>query len=349
MKIVAVLTGVATLLVLAGCSSQTPATTASSTAASSASAPLAEPFRSALDRWNYYREAAGLAPVPDDPELNLAAQHHAKYLVENHINAADAVIENGRMIESGYNASAHSESEGNPYYTADGEKWGPYSTIIRSDKMLANAAPLVDEQAARVDSLAIVDPQLAAVGFGDYCQPGECVGMIVYRRGLPKSQFLALYEGNAMEWNPMLGDMPFTAARLRKPIEFPPAGMQFPLIADQMGEYPDPLTSCKGFSMPVGVPIVLQLGAPTQGEDVKVASSSLSDDGATIDTCAFDATSYANRDGYAQMAGRRVLHAYGAVVVIPKDPLQPGHQYTVNIVADSQPYTWSFSVAPGAR
>ena len=101
--------------------------------------------------------------------------------------------------------------------------------------------------------------------------------------------------------------------------------------------------------MPVGVPIVLQLGAPMQGDDVKVSSSSLSDDGSPIDTCAFDATSYANADGYAQTAARTVLHAYGAVVVIPKNPLQAGHQYAVSIVADSQTYNWTFSIAPDAK
>jgi hypothetical protein len=352
MRIRIAVSSVALLWLVAGCASQMPTATApaaSATAAAPPTAALEEPFRSVLTRWNYYREAAGLAPIPDDPELNLAAQHHAKYLVENQIKAADAVVDNGRMVENAYNASAHLESEGNPYYTVDGDKWGRSSTIIRSDKMLSSGAPLVDDQASRVDSLAVVDPQLVAVGFGDFCQPGECVGMIVYRRGLPKSKFLALYEGNAMDWNPMLGDLPFTVARLRKPIEFPPAGMQFPSVVHRVGEYPDPLSSCQGFSMPVGVPIVLQLGAPTQGEDVKVSSSSLNDDGATIDTCAYDATSYANRDGYAQMAARRVLHAYGAVVVIPKTPLQAGHHYTVNIAADSTPYTWSFSIAPDAK
>jgi len=352
MRTVATLVAGSVLVCLAaGCSSRNSSAAPASSSGTSApsSAPLAEPFSSALVRWNYYREAAGVAPIAADPELNLAAQHHAKYLVENHIAVADAILENGRMLESGYNASAHSESEGNPYYTSDGDKWAPYSTIIRADKMLSNGAPLVDDQAARVDSLAIVDPQLEAVGFGHYCVPGECVASIIYRRGLPKSKFLALYEGNSMDWNANLGDMPFTTARLRKPLEFPPASIPFPSLADRVGEYPDPLSACHGFSMPVGVPIVLQLGAPMQGEDVKISSNSLSDNGTPLDTCAYDATSYSNPDGYAQMQARRVLHAYGAVVVIPKNPLQAGRTYTVNIVADSQTYRWSFSVAPDAK
>jgi hypothetical protein len=80
-----------------------------------------------------------------------------------------------------------------------------------------------------------------------------------------------------------------------------------------------------------------------------VSSSSLDDGGSQVETCAFDATSYSNPDGYQQTLVRQGLHAYGAIMIIPKDPLQAGHKYTVSVVADSQPYTWSFSTAPDAR
>jgi hypothetical protein len=36
-------------------------------------------------------------------------------------------------------------------------------------------------------------------------------------------------------------------------------------------------------------------------------------------------------------------------MIIPRAPLQPGHKYTVSLVADSEPYTWSFSVSPDAK
>ena len=86
----------------------------------------------------------------------------------------------------------------------------------------------MDGQAARGDALAVLDPQLAAVGFGLFCELDDCAGVIVYKHGLTKSQFLGLYEGNAMDWNGTLGTMPFTTARLRKPIEFPPTRLSFP-------------------------------------------------------------------------------------------------------------------------
>jgi cysteine-rich secretory family protein len=337
------------LCVVIGCSSQTPHATPSITSSAPQPAPLQEPFQSVLVRWNYYRAAAGVPPIVADPALNEAALHHAKYLVNNHIDAGDAVISQGRMLETGWNASAHAESVGNPWYTEDGEKWAQYATVIRGTAPPTDGTALVDEQASRLDSFAVLDPQLATIGFGIFCDKGDCAGVIIYRRGLTKSQFLALYEGNSMDWNAMLGTMPFTEARLRRPIEFPASGMLFPSRAYRGSEYPNPLSGCRGYAPPSGVPIILQLGAPAEGENVKVSSSSLSDDGSQVETCAYDATSYANPDGYQQTRLREGLHAYGAVVVIPKDPLQPGHQYTVSVVADSQSFTWSFSVAPDAK
>jgi hypothetical protein len=352
LKILIGVTGVLALVCFfAGCSSLAPATTSTSLPNPShpESAPLEEPFRSILARWNYYRASVGVPPIVADAKLNEAALHHAKYLVNNHIDAADAVIKNGRMLENGWNASAHSESEGNPWYTEDGAKWADYSNVVRGTSIPTDGAALVDEQAARTDSLAVVDPQLAAVGFGLFCEKDNCVGVTVYRRGLDKSEFLALYEGNAMDWNPMLGAMPFTVARLRKPIEFPPTGMQFPVPTYRGGEYPDPLASCHDYSAPTGPTIVLQLGKATQGEEVKISSGTLNDGGTQIETCIFDATSYANPDGSQQSRARQILRAYGAVVMIPRNPLQPGHQYTVSMTADSQTYRWSFSIVPDAK
>ena len=352
MKILIRMSGVAALVcLLAGCSSLTSVATPSSTVASSVvqSASLQEPFGSILSRWNYYRQSAGVRPIVADPALNQAALHHARYLVNNHIDAGDGTIVDGRFIESGWNASAHSESEGNQWYTEDGAKWADAANVIRGTVVPKDGSALVDEQAARLDSLIVVDPQLASVGFGIFCASDDCAGVIIYQRGLTKSQFLALYEGNAMDWNGMLGAMPFTIARLRRPIQFPPSAMQFPSRAYRGGEYPDALISCHGFSAPAGVPIVLELGAPTQGEDVKVSSNSLTEDGAQLETCAFDATSYANPDGFQQSRLRQGLHAFGAVAVIPKNPLQAGHTYTISIVTDAQPYTWSFSIAPDAK
>ena len=68
--------------------------------------------------------------------------------------------------------------------------------------------------------MIVLDPQLATVGFGIFCANDDCAGVIIYRRGLTKSEFLALYDGNGMDWNPMNGDMPFTQPDLESRSSF---------------------------------------------------------------------------------------------------------------------------------
>ena len=46
----------------------------------------------------------------------------------------------------------------------------------------------------------------------------------------------------------------------------------------------------------------------------------------------------------AQQAGRYLLLRELAAVVIPRDPLKPGHTYTVSMTADSMEYRWSFKI-----
>jgi hypothetical protein len=36
-----------------------------------------------------------------------------------------------------------------------------------------------------------------------------------------------------------------------------------------------------------------------------------------------------------------------AAVVIPREPLEAGHTYTVSMTADSKEYKWSFKIGPG--
>ena len=58
---------------------------------------------------------------------------------------------------------------------------------------------------------------------------------------------------------------------------------------------------------------------------------------------AFDDSSYANPDSASQSIGRDVLRNYGAIVIVPREPLRPGG-YAVEIIAGDERYTWSFTV-----
>ncbi len=103
-------------------------------------------------------------------------------------------------------------------------------------------------------------------------------------------------------------------------IEFPPDRANVAL--DWVGlESPDPLESCPGYSRPVGLPLTLQLGRLV---DTKLTAHSLTEDGKPIEHCAFDADSYRNHIHSLQQFGHWNLRDAGAVVIVPRSPLQPG-------------------------
>ena len=334
-------------LLAAACSSQAPPT--APPASPTPAVQLEEPLRGALSRWNYYRESAGVPPITTDAALSEAARMHSKYLVKNHIQGPNAFVERGAIRDVLANPGVRAESAGNPWYTEAGEKAAERAYIIRTDTLAQSGAPIVDKMISRgLNVLPMLDPQAAAIGYGQYCENRDCVVTISWKLGLTRDQFLSIYDASRFAWNPRLGEMPFTIARLRRPIFFPSAGTQAAASFDGAAK-PDLLTSC-GYHEPSGIPIALELGAAVSGHDeVKVSSYSVSDNGVEIESCAFDAATYKNPDGYQQRMARWYLHSFGAAMIIPRDPLKPGHTYTVAVTADNQPYTWSFSVAPDAK
>jgi len=66
--------------------------------------------------------------------------------------------------------------------------------------------------------------------------------------------------------------------------------------------------------------------------------------GRELASCAFDSETYDNPDATQEAAGRHALVASRAIILIPKDPLQTGHQYRVKIQAGAD-YEWRFEVA----
>jgi hypothetical protein len=292
-----------------------------------------------------------LLPVEYDETLAKGAAAHSRYLVENHVLGADAFVDGGEVRSAMPSSGLRGESLGNQWYTEAGSLAAQNSYVVRSRKMPPDSAVLVDALMTRgVDGLRILDPQLAMVGEGSFCAGNDCVITVSYKEGLTRDQFIAMYDVSSFGFNPLLGRVPFTRARLRKPVYFPSPGMQALQTTLDARSQPNPLTSCPGYTTPAGAPIWLELGASATGDqDVKSNSHSLEDNGVPVESCEIDSSNYSNPDGYFQPAFRDVLNATGAVLLIPKEPLKPGHTYTVEIAADSQQYKWSFSVAPGAK
>ncbi|MBV8451640.1 MAG: hypothetical protein JOZ29_05130, partial [Deltaproteobacteria bacterium] len=127
-----------------------------------------------------------------------------------------------------------------------------------------------------------------------------------------------------------------------KPLVFPADGSVMN-AGKFSGEWPDPLTACRGYIAPAGVPMTLELGHLIQPGFSDYSIKEADADSASIEACAFDADTYINSDPAAQSAARTILSDFGAVVIVPRRPLSPG-RYVVALTA-GQRYTWSFSIA----
>lgn len=168
--------------------------------------------------------------------------------------------------------------------------------------------------------LPILSPRLKRAGYGQYCAHGICFAALNVLTDAERPQPIPIV--------------------FKDPIQFPADGSTIS-ITSAGGEWPDPLSSCPGYTMPTGAPITLQLGSWYQP---KMSAFSIKRDGVEVAACGFDANSYANPDSSVEQTGRGVLRDYGAVVVMPREPLVAGSTYSVSITADDRPYTWSFKV-----
>ncbi len=269
-----------------------------------------------LARLNGYRAAVHIPPVSEDAALSIGDAAHARYLVENY---GEAVARGAHL-----GAEMHTEQAGAPGYSAAGLEAASASDVAQWAGH--GAASFSAEQA--IDGwiaipfhrLPILSPRLKRAGYGQYCSEGRCAAALNVLTGAERMRPI-----------PNL---------FKDPIQFPADGSTIALKTAG-GEWPDPLSSCPGYALPTGPPITLQLGSWYQP---KMSAFSIKRDGTEVAACGFDANSYANPDFAVQQTGRGVLRDYGAVVVIPREPLIAGSTYSVSITADGKPYTWSFKV-----
>jgi hypothetical protein len=125
------------------------------------------------------------------------------------------------------------------------------------------------------------------------------------------------------------------------PIVWPADGTTVP-IGSHTTEYPSPLTSCPGYKAPVGLPLIVQVGA---GADVpRVTHTAITDGTRWLHHCVFDESTYRNRDSEAQRLGRSILGSRDAIVLIPREPLTFGARYRVQVEVDGQQINWTFGV-----
>jgi hypothetical protein len=105
------------------------------------------------------------------------------------------------------------------------------------------------------------------------------------------------------------------------------------------------LPSCPGYKVPTGAPISIQLGEG-YGPDgsLEVSSRIVSRDGVEIETCLITAASYNGHNDDETEIGKRGLERIGAAIILPREPLAPGH-YKVALKEADKVYEWGFTVA----
>jgi len=223
------------------------------------------------------------------------------------------------------NVLTHFEDPGNPYFTVEGDLAGRSGNLAASYNFYSDDRFAFDTwMQAPFHAVSLIDPALRTVGFGSFRENGT---------GLQMAATLDVLRGR--------GDIP-------EEVEFPimwPGDGKTVNINHHWGEYPSPLTSCPGYQAPTGLPIILQLGSGSQVPQVTAHSFYLGD--SALEHCIFDETSYENPDSADRALGRGILSARNAIVLIPREPLQPGEMYTASITTNNQTYTWSFFVGTG--
>lgn len=269
-----------------------------------AEAPRADGRSSWLDRLNYYRSTAMLPPVVEEPTLSVAVQQHARYIVHNDV-------------------LDHAQHARKRWATPEGAAAAAVSNLAASTRENEPDWWAVDLwMQAPFHALGILDPALTRVGFG------------IHRASNGKIQTAAgldVIRGRRMDFTPV----PF-------PIVWPADGATVPLTSHE-DEYPSPLTSCKGYTAPTGLPLIVQLG---RGDGVpEIMGAVISDGEAFLEHCLFDERTYTNRNARQQALGRSILDARDAIVLIPRKPLRPGRRYRVIIEANRRRIDWTFSVS----
>jgi uncharacterized protein YkwD len=271
-----------------------------------------------LDSLNRYRKSAGLTPVTENPRFSRGDYLHARYVAKNF--GKRIAVHNNLGIEM------HIEDPSKPWYSVEGAAAGRASDV---DEMWdpRGTAPLswaIDNwMQSPFHRIPILNPHLHSVGYGYDCEGGVCIA--------------------ALNVNGDVDPVLFAPAPFAKPIIYPPKGASIDINSFD-GEWPDPLTSCPGYSLPAGYPITIQFGSMVNPGVTSVSLKRTEPAPAEIQTCAFDGNTYRNPDPGTQKMVRYQLTNFGAIVIMPRAPLSRG-AYSVTVIAGGRDYSWSFSVA----
>jgi hypothetical protein len=236
------------------------------------------------------------------------------------------------MIKRGkIDASIHEEDPAKPFFTPEGKAAGELSDV----DALFNDPPENPDPTWAIENwitgpfhrMWLLNPDLLRVGYGQFCDKGVCAAALNIRTGIEA---------------PAVSRVSATAPA---PVMFPSNGATVydgTFTADET-EWPDPLSACAGYVAPTGMPLSIQLGLDVPAV---LESASLTRNGVEVKVCGFDATSYKTADPVALRRARKELAHFGAIVIVPREPLVKGATYTASIKASGHTYSWWFAVVP---
>ncbi len=270
--------------------------------------PIPVPEPEWLSYLNRFREMANLPLLKDQEAYTVGSQLHSRYMVGN-----DEPI-------------AHREEEEKPYYDEAGDQAARNGNLFATSQLEANYMWSINFWiSAPFHLLGILDPRLEVVGYGTYEEEvGDThVASVLDIKSHPRGT------GEGVEY----------------PIMFPGDGSETWVVRHSLYEWPYPFDGCAGYGPPTGPPIVLLLGDGSGTPNVTSHRFAKGDQ--ALESCLFDETSYRNNDSYAEGVGRTILKTRDAVVIMPRKPLGIDETYTVQVTADGETYTWSFSTRRG--
>jgi hypothetical protein len=248
-----------------------------------------------LDRLNQWRTSTGLPALTENTTWSQGDYDHSLYMVKN-----DLVT--------------HYETPGVPYYTTAGDAAAQNGNIQVSSTTSTTDTYAIDWwMAAPFHAMGMMDPRLTQTGFGSYRQV--------------KSGWDAGFTVDTLRGNSFSGG--------KYPVYFPGNGTTEPLTSYGGGEFPDPLSICKPYAAPTGLPVFIQVGGnvnTTAGPNHTFTGNGVPLNHCIIDSSAAPVQSY--------------LYTRGAVILVPQQPLKTGVKYAVSLTVNGVAYSWSFTLGP---
>ena len=268
--------------------------------------PTPEP---APDDWfsylNSMRDMADLPHLGRVTQWCDAGELHARYMVKN-------------------NTVSHSETYGNEWYSSEGNAIAQSGNVLGTWTLDATDKYAIDSwMQSPFHAIGVLDPKLQATGYGSY---REDIGNI------RMAAVLDVIRGR--------GTIP---SSVEYPVMWPGDGSTVGITTHLGGCYPNPLSSCPGYTTPSGTPIIMQIGSGYVTPNV--TAHSLKKNGNPVESCLFTEVSYDSPNSSEEYLARSIMAARDAIVIMPRNKLSRGAVYTVSVTVNGQTHEWSFNVA----